>query len=286
MMKRIPLATGVAVVLAALGHGGCHGSERSVDGGRDVDRAAGDGPVGMVDVRAAGLDEEPARVADAGANDGLNTREIGEIAADTANLDGEATKIPEVGVLDAASDGGTVSGTGDAVATGGRVGTSGMVGTGGSISTGGVVAIFDPTWAQWPMPNGQVDVTAGAPNLASYTDNGNGTVTDQVTGLMWQQAVPAGSYTWEQATAYCPTLTLASHGDWRLPKRIELVSIVDFGRSSPAIDTTYFPSTPSGWFWSSSPLAGPWSSGWGVNFYFGQTYDNHVSYTGFVRCVR
>jgi hypothetical protein len=182
--------------------------------------------------------------------------------------------------------GGTVSGTGGAFATGGSVGTSGMVGTGGSIGTGGVVAVFDPTWAQWPMPNGQVDVTAGAPNLASYTDNGNGTVTDNVTGLMWQQAVPAGTYTWDQAKAYCPTLTLAGHDDWRLPKRIELVSIVDFGRSGPAINTTYFPSTPSSSFWSSSLLAGPWSSGWGVHFYFGGTSNSHVSTTYNVRCVR
>jgi hypothetical protein len=54
------------------------------------------------------------------------------------------------------------------------------------------------------MPNSQVDVTAGAPNLESYTDNGDGTVTDNVTGLMWQQAVPATTYTWANAVAYCP----------------------------------------------------------------------------------
>ncbi|MBN2575722.1 MAG: DUF1566 domain-containing protein [Deltaproteobacteria bacterium] len=115
---------------------------------------------------------------------------------------------------------------------------------------------LDPTWAEWPMPNSQEDVTAGAPNLASYTDNGDGTVTDNVTGLMWQQAVAPGTYDWEGAKAYCPTLTLAGHGDWRLPTRIELVSLVDLGRSNPAIDTTYFPGTPSTEFWSSSPLAG------------------------------
>ena len=40
------------------------------------------------------------------------------------------------------------------------------------------------------MPNDRVDVTAGAPNLESYTDNKDGTVTDNLTGLMWQQTVP------------------------------------------------------------------------------------------------
>jgi hypothetical protein len=136
------------------------------------------------------------------------------------------------------------------------------------------------------MPNGQVDVTAGAPNLAGYTDNGNGTVTDKVTGLMWQQTVPAGTYTWEQAKAYCPTLTLAGHSDWRLPTRIELVSIVDFGRRAPAIDTTYFPSTPSNLFWSSSPLAGLSSYAWVVIFETGFSYSYGVSSSNWVRCVR
>ena len=52
----------------------------------------------------------------------------------------------------------------------------------------------DPTWAQWPMPNSPVDVEAGAPNPESYTDNGDGTVSDNVTGLMWQQAASASTF--------------------------------------------------------------------------------------------
>ena len=125
-------------------------------------------------------------------------------------------------------------------------GTDGSSSNGGQAGagTGGVAATGD--WAGWPMPNDQADVTAGAPNLESYTDNGDGTVTDNVTGLMWQQTVPTGTYTWAQAVAYCPTLTLADHSDWRLPSRIELVSIVDLGvTSGPMINSTYFPSTPA-----------------------------------------
>jgi hypothetical protein len=137
------------------------------------------------------------------------------------------------------------------------------------------------------MPNDQVDVTAGAPNLESYTDNGNGTVTDNVTGLMWQQTVPTGTYTWAQAVAYCPTLSLGGHSDWRLPSRIELVSIVDFGVTSGAtINATYFPSTPADWFWSSSPMAGSSSLAWAVDFDDGIAYYYGVSGTGVVRCVR
>ena len=136
------------------------------------------------------------------------------------------------------------------------------------------------------MPNSQADVTAGAPNLENYTDNKDGTVTDNVTGLMWQQAVPATRYTWASAVVLCPTLTLAGHSDWRLPSRIELVSIVDVEQSNPTISGKYFPSTPAYSFWSSSPDAGLSSNAWLVAFYVGNTNSYDVSNTSYVRCVR
>jgi hypothetical protein len=138
------------------------------------------------------------------------------------------------------------------------------------------------------MPNSQEDVTAGAPNPESYTDNQDGTVTDSVTGLMWQQSVPTTKYTWADAVAYCPTLTLAGRNDWRLPSRIELVSIVDPGQASPpSIGGTYFPSTPVDPFWSSSLAAGyQSSSAWYVGFNYGVSGTGQVSDLSRVRCVR
>jgi hypothetical protein len=196
------------------------------------------------------------------------------------------------------------SNTGGVVDTGGLVGTSGVVGTGGA-QTGGSQATScgtcsaglvcernppavcaDPNWAEWPVPNSQVDVSAGAPNLESYTDNGDGTVTDNVTGLMWQQAVPNDTYTWAQAVAYCPTLTLAGDSDWRLPSVIELSSIVDLGQLNASINSTYFPSTPLAHFWSASPLAGSSSDAWVVHFYFAFMVNYDVSFHACVRCVR
>jgi hypothetical protein len=99
--------------------------------------------------------------------------------------------------------------------------------------------------------------------------------------------VSTTTYTWAQAVAFCPTLSLASHSDWRLPSRIELVSIVDLGVTSGAtINATYFPSTPADWFWSSSPLAGSSSAAWYVYFGNGATGGLDVSNTYSVRCVR
>jgi hypothetical protein len=147
-------------------------------------------------------------------------------------------------------------------------------------------ACADPDWAEWPMPNGPVDVAAGAPNTETYTDNGDGTVTDTVTRLMWQKAVAAGIFTQPQAVAFCPTLTLATHSDWRLPTIIELTSIVDLGQSSPSINVTFFPTPPAAAFWSSSPVAGSPSLAWGVFFYYGDTLGDDMSLSYDVRCVR
>ena len=83
-----------------------------------------------------------------------------------------------------------------------------------------------------------------APGWPSYDTSTAGVVVDRVTHLMWQRQVPADAHDWDQAGAYCACLQLAGHDDWRLPTRIELVSLVDYTRSFPAIDAQAFPDTP------------------------------------------
>jgi hypothetical protein len=79
----------------------------------------------------------------------------------------------------------------------------------------------------------------------SFVDNGDGTITDQVTGLMWEKNSGDGSindatnrYTAADAVAVkIATLnsqTFAGHDDWRVPNRNELVTLVNFGTVSPA----------------------------------------------------
>ena len=99
---------------------------------------------------------------------------------------------------------------------------------------------------------------------AALVDNFDGTVSDTVTGLQWQQATMdldhngiADDMTWEDALAACENLTLGGYSDWRLPNIFELLSLVDYSRSNPAIDTTVFPDTvygdvQSGWYRSST----------------------------------
>ena len=87
-------------------------------------------------------------------------------------------------------------------------------------------------------------------NTPSYTNNGNGTITDNVTGLMWQQ-VDGGEMTIENAAIYCDGLSLGGFSDWRLPTPIESFSILNHQNSNPAINTTYFTLTAAEYWWTS-----------------------------------
>jgi hypothetical protein len=117
-----------------------------------------------------------------------------------------------------------------------------------------------------------------------YTQQG-GTVHDAKTGLTWQQTVPAGTYDFTGAAAYCLTLNLDGAG-WRAPSMKELQTLVDDTRSQPAIDPIAFPSTPGAPFWTSSSLAGEPSIAWEVSFGDGTTTVSPLLETRLVRCVR
>jgi hypothetical protein len=149
---------------------------------------------------------------------------------------------------------------------------------------------FDPDWANWPMPNSDLDIEAGSPNPESYTDNLDGTVTDDVTGLMWQQTPAISKLAWSDAKNYCTALRLAGHADWGLPSYVELVSLLNYGPTTPAVNAKYFPGTPQYPFWSSTAFtANPtmiMPSAWYVEFGYGSTSNSLLSDTFYVRCVR
>ncbi len=126
-------------------------------------------------------------------------------------------------------------------------------------------------------------------SVGNYTDNGDGTVTDNDTGLMWMKDGAPIIMLWQPALAYCEGLDLAGHSDWYLPNVKELQTLVDHSRTSPAIDTDYFVSSGSA-YWSSSTSAQDPSTAWYVNFYHGSVNVNVNGKTGGtglkVRCVR
>ncbi|SLM31851.1 hypothetical protein MTBBW1_460007 [Desulfamplus magnetovallimortis] len=106
-----------------------------------------------------------------------------------------------------------------------------------------------------------------------FRDNGDATITDLATGLMWMKDDSGYGMVWQDALSYCEDLTFAGYSDWRLPNAKELQSIVDYTRmpdanefttpskGGPAIDTDFFNITSFiningdkdwGYFWSST----------------------------------
>ncbi len=74
----------------------------------------------------------------------------------------------------------------------------------------------------------------------SFTNNGDGTISDNNTGLMWQEIPIDGKMTWSEAMEYCENLELGGYDDWRLPTADELFSISDFSVGWPYIDVSFF----------------------------------------------
>ncbi len=133
------------------------------------------------------------------------------------------------------------------------------------------------------MPNPRLP---GLPNPHDYDLSTAGVVVDRVTGLMWQRQLASTNAPWEKARQQCESLSLAGHNDWRLPSRIELVTLLDTTRTQPSIDTGAFPGTPNDWFWTSSRAADDPNAAWYVYFYFGYPRTDDVSNGFSVRCVR
>jgi hypothetical protein len=153
-----------------------------------------------------------------------------------------------------------------------------------------------PEWAEWPMPDPE---PAHIPAGNYSVDTADGVVTDTVTGLVWQEPIPNETYTWEEARCYCAALALTGHRDWRLPSRIELISLIDetITPPGPNINSAVFPSTVGGerdWdatgygYWTSTPKAGDASAAWKVHFdnNYGNYIYEDVTLAEHVRCVR
>ena len=73
--------------------------------------------------------------------------------------------------------------------------------------------------------------------INDFVNNGNGTITDNATSLIWTQNDSGQGLDWDNALNYCASLVYAGISDWRLPNAKELQSIVDYNRSPDATDS-------------------------------------------------
>ena len=134
-----------------------------------------------------------------------------------------------------------------------------------------------------------------------FTNNGDGTVTDNLTGLTWlRDANSFGQRNWTRALSDVNTMASGSHGltdgskagDWRLPKVEELISLVDFEHHNPALPNASgkskwrggdaFIGVQSGIYGSGTTLSRNWTFAWyvyldeGVVYYGGKTDAYYV----------
>lgn len=135
---------------------------------------------------------------------------------------------------------------------------------------------------------------ANLAHAGTLVDNGDGTISDRSTHLVWQKKDDGTNRTWTDANAYCEGLTLAGHADWRLPTQKELRSITDMIISDPAINTTYFPGKQLDYdyYWSSTTRANDTLKAYSVRFSDGDWSRNYKTrssddqFNWYVRCVR
>ncbi len=132
---------------------------------------------------------------------------------------------------------------------------------------------------QSAAPGDDADQKKGFPlDGQRFTDNGNNTVTDNATGLIWikdHTAVSAGGYalgsafSWEKAFLAVEAINqekYSGYSDWRLPNVKELQSIVDYGSFEPAINSAFFPNTKSEFYWTSTTYGPNPEAAWAVSF--------------------
>ena len=141
-----------------------------------------------------------------------------------------------------------------------------------------------------------------------YADNGDGTISDQHTDLMWMKCTyglsdtncgtgTAASGDWKTAFAAADASNAANsnagtygHTDWRLPNKKELSSIVDLNStSSSTVNQTIFPSTKSADYWTATPSAADDSKAFTIDFTtgtYGAVTRNTTTDTVYVRLVR
>lgn len=132
----------------------------------------------------------------------------------------------------------------------------------------------------------------------SFIDNGNGTITDSATNLIWQKCSAGLSgadcasgtierKTWQNALQYCKNLSLDGR-TWRLPSLKELKTLVDRNKKVDEltqIDQAAFPNTQNELYWTSTTRSDSTDNAWYIHFYYGSLFPDNKLGDSHVRCV-
>jgi len=130
-----------------------------------------------------------------------------------------------------------------------------------------------------------------------FTDNGDGTVTDNLTELMWtKNASLYGVRTWSVALADCDACTEGGYSDWNLPNVKELQSLINYRFAYPPLSDTAgtgywsegdpFTGVQGAYYWSGTTCVCDTGYAWYVEMGYGNVRNQSKSLNGFVWCVR
>ncbi len=128
-----------------------------------------------------------------------------------------------------------------------------------------------------------------------FIDNGNGTVTDKWTGLIWLKKANCWHVNWQTALDNAKNLASdecdlddgSKAGDWRLPNIRELHSLVDFSQDNPSLWSEHpFLKVLNSYYWSATTRVSFTSYAWVVGFNYGYVSSNVKTYTYYVWPVR
>ncbi len=128
----------------------------------------------------------------------------------------------------------------------------------------------------------------------SYSRSGN-IVTEEVTGLSWQDNTLVTDLNWTKAINYCDVLILNSYKDWRLPNILELETLTDYGEHEPALTKDelgqevfqYIAPADNSYYCSSTTYIDDIARMWIIDSQKGYTTARgKIQHNSYVRCVR
>lgn len=177
----------------------------------------------------------------------------------------------------------------------------------------GQTTCFDPSGNVIPCEGTGQDGELRKGLTRAYVDNGDGTITDVRTGLMWEKLSDDftihdkdNGFLWKDAFALkLPILNgdggFAGHTDWRMPSQFELLTLVSLDAVNPAIAPLFNTGCTPGctvltgsctassltpFYWSSSSFQFDPAYAWDVDFYVGGVFADAKGSEGYVRAVR
>ncbi len=145
--------------------------------------------------------------------------------------------------------------------------------------------IYDDGQIRKGFTGGYTNANGSWNGSTRFTDNGDNTVTDNITGLMWlKDANFYGTLSWTQALSNSANCTVGGYTDWRLPNRFELESLLDLNESYPFLSIGNPFENVGLYHWSSNTDWNNPTQAWYVDFQHGRvnsalkTNPNNVWY--------